>query len=429
MPRATDGPTRQQWFIATMGAMGVLLDGYDLSVISFSALLISNIFHVPSSGLEYALLLSSSLIGMVVGGLLFGRLADVLGRKAMFVVDLLMFVIFAALSALATNVAEVIIFRALMGVGIGADYPISSSLIAEFSPKRSRGMLLMYGIMFYWLGAFLSGIVNYLALPLGPGISWRVALGLGAAIAIPIITVRWLIPESARWLAAMGRRKEAEDAAERVWGTREVPEQRIAGTRELLRRHRRQLLYVLIAWFAFDVGSYGLGFYMPTLYYELGIRSLPTIALFTAFTAPFPILSYLVLALIVDRVGRRIPTLIGFGVMAAVLGLLVPLVHVTPYLLFPLFATFAAFEQWPGGILTFAYSVEPFPTRIRGLAQGLATAVSRIGAVMGILVFPYVKSYGLVYGTLFFVAFVLIGLLTTAFMAPETSGRALEELS
>jgi len=79
--------------------------------------------------------------------------------------------------------------------------------------------------------------------------------------------------------------------------------------------------------------------------------------------------------------------------------------------------------------LTFAYSVEPFPTRIRGLIQGLATAVSRVGAVMGILVFPYVKSYGLVYGTLFFVAFVLIGLLTTAFMAPETSGRALEEIS
>jgi MFS family permease len=285
---ASTGLTRRQWFIGTMGATGVLLDGYDLSVISFSALLISGVYHVPTSGLEYALLLSSALIGMAIGGVVFGRMADLLGRKTMFVVDLLMFVVFGALSAVATNIVEVIVFRALMGIGIGADYPISSSLIAELSPRRSRGMLLMYGMMFYWLGAFVSGIVNYLALPLGPELSWRVALGVGAIMAAPIIAARWLMPESARWLAAVGRVDDARQVAGEVWGTREVPEQRAAGMRDLLGRYRKPLIYVLLTWFAFDVGSYGLGFYTPTLYYELGIKSLPTIALFTAFTAPFP---------------------------------------------------------------------------------------------------------------------------------------------
>ncbi len=426
---ASTGLTRRQWFIGTMGATGVLLDGYDLSVISFSALLISGVYHVPTSGLEYALLLSSALIGMAIGGVAFGRMADLLGRKTMFVVDLLMFVVFGALSAVATNIVEVIVFRALMGIGIGADYPISSSLIAELSPRKSRGMLLMYGMMFYWLGAFVSGIVNYLALPLGPELSWRVALGVGAIIAAPIIAARWLMPESVRWLAAVGRVDDARQVAGEVWGTREVPEQRAAGMRDLLGRYRKPFIYVLLTWFAFDVGSYGLGFYTPTLYYELGIKSLSTIALFTAFTAPFPIISYIVLMLIVDRMGRRIPTAVGFGVMAAVLALLAPLVRVTPYLLFPLFITFAALEQWPGGILTFAYSVEPFPTRIRGIVQGLGTAVSRVGALMGILAFPYVKSYGLVYGTTFFLAFVLVGLIATILMAPETAGRSLEEIS
>ncbi len=421
---------RFHWALSTLAAMGVFLDGYDLNVIAFSVLLISSYFKIPNTSTSYALLLSSGLIGMAIGGVTFGKISDRIGRKSMFVIDILLFIIFTALSAISTSVVEIIIFRILMGIGIGADYPISSSLIAEFAPKKSRGELLMYGIMFYWLGVLVSGAVNYFVLPLGPSISWRLALGIGAAIAVPVIAARWLMPESARWLKSVGRSDEAEKVIRKSVGEGyEVPEQEKTGVKELFASHWKAIAFVLITWFAFDVGSYGFGFYTPTLYYELGITNLRTVVLFGTVTAPFPIIAYLVLMKLIDRTGRKALSLIGFAVMAIVMVILVPLVAVSPYALLPLFILFSSFEQWPGGILSFSYSTELFPTRVRGLAQGLATTVSRIGGILGVILFPIIKSYGLIYGTMFFLAFILLAIVITAIMAPETKGYSLEELS
>ncbi|MGC8600787.1 MAG: MFS transporter, partial [Nitrososphaeria archaeon] len=95
------------WLISTLAAMGVFLDGYDLNVISFSILLISSVYRVSVSSPLYPLLLSSGLIGMAIGGVLFGSVADKIGRKSMFIIDIVMFVVFTALSALSANVFEI----------------------------------------------------------------------------------------------------------------------------------------------------------------------------------------------------------------------------------------------------------------------------------------------------------------------------------
>ncbi len=422
--------SRRLWGLSTVAAMGVFLDGYDLNVIAFSVLLISSFYHIPKSSVTYSLLLASSLIGMAIGGALFGWLADRLGRRSMFIVDLVFFVLFGALSAIATSPSLIIAFRVLMGIGIGADYPISSSLIAEFSPRRSRGFLLMYGVMFYWLGVLASGLANLLALSLGPALSWRAALGAGAAIAVPVILLRSLVPESARWLYSKGQAERAEESVKSVWGSSiKVPEQPRGRSLDLLKKSLPLLLLVAVTWFAFDVGSYGFGFYTPTLYYELGITNLREIILFGMATAPFPIVAYLVLMWIVDRAGRRVTSTVGFAAMLAVLLVLPFAVKVTPYALFPLFVLFSSLEQWPGGILSFAYSVELFPTPIRALAQGISTSVSRIGAIFGIVVFGMLQSKGLVYGTAFFAAFIALALVLTIVKAPETKGLALESIA
>lgn len=418
--------------MSTLAAMGPFVDGYDLNVVSFQSLVIGRVFHFTpqSNPLLYGLLLSSALIGMAVGGVSFGWLADRLGRKTMFVVDLLFFIVFTALSGLAQSVYQVILLRALMGVGIGADYPVSSTLIAEFAPTRRRGTLLAYGIMFYWLGTLFAGAVNYATLGLGEGLAWRVSFIVGAVIAVPVVAARGLIPESLRWLLRKGRLEQARSVA----ATLNVDASAISGgerhtLRDLFGRYRRATLFVLLAWFAFDVGSYGLGFYTPTLYREYGVSSLGEIALFGLATTPFPIFSYLALMGIVDRVGRRIPTLVGFGVMALVLLLLPPLIERNPLTLLPLFIVYAALEQWPGGLLSFAYSTELFPTEVRAFAQGLGTSVSRLGAVLGVLVFPMAARGGLVYGTLFFVAFIAVGFAATLLLAPETKQAPLEALA
>jgi Arabinose efflux permease len=413
--------------------MGVLIDGYDLSVIGFSVLLISKEFKVSASSnpLVYALILSSALIGMAVGGVTFGRLADRLGRKTMFTIDLLFFIVFAALSALSRNVFQLILFRALMGIGIGADYPISSTIISEFSPAKQRGALLMYGIMYYWVGTLLAGVVNFLTLGLGVKLSWRVSLLVGALLAIPVVAARGLMPESVRWLIQKKKIEEARKIAEeRIGATlgnagNETPRK----TAELFTTYLKPTLFLLVTWFCFDVGAYGLGFYTATLYKEYGINSLSKIALFGALSAPFPILSYYALMRMIDRYGRRIPTFLGFGVMLAVLLVLPYLIRVNALTLLPLFIIFASLEQWPGGTLSFAYSVELYPTSLRGVGQGLATSVSRIGAILGVTLFPLIQKQGLVYGTLFFVSFIIVALVVSYFLAPETKNYTLEEIS
>jgi len=426
------GTKRFHWILTTIASMGVFLDGYDLSVISFSIIPISLTFNFsPSTNpFLYGLILSSALIGMAIGGVTFGYLADRIGRKTMFIIDMIFFVVFAALSAFSQNIMEIIIFRMLMGVGIGADYPISSSLIAEYAPSKSRGKLLMYSIMFYWIGTFFAGIVNYFSLFAGIENSWRYAFLFGAIIALPIIFLRDLMPESIRWLVVKGKREMAEKIGKEKLNIDRIPEQKKYSIGDLFRNYLKYTLFVLIVWFGFDVGSYGLGFYTPTLYSLYGIKNLYEIALFTAITAPFPIISYIILMYLVDRWGRKWPTIFGFAVMASIFIILPFLIKINPYYLLPMFIIFASMEQWPGGILSFAYSVELFPTSIRGIAQGLATTVSRIGAIIGVLLFPVIqKSLGLFYGSLFFLSFILLSLFLTLFLAPETSSLSLEDVS
>ena len=431
---------RFHWLVSSIGAMGVLIDGYDLSIISFSVLLISSEFHftAKSNPLLYGLVLSSALIGMAIGGVSFGWLADRLGRKTMFVIDLLFFIVFALLSSVAQNVYQVILFRLLMGIGIGADYPISSTIISEFAPAKKRGLLLMYGIMFYWVGTFLAGTANYFSLPLGTDLSWRVALAAGGLIAIPVVILRNFVPESPRWLVLKKRYDRANKIVAEAkigtpirveeYGNSLVPSH---PKRELFTRYYRNTLFVLAAWFSFSLAAYGLGFYTSTLYQILGVKSLSQIALFGMLTAPFPIFAYFILMrYVVDKHGRKTPTAIGFGVMTIILAILPSLITRNPYLLVPLFIIFSSLEQWPGGILSFGYSVELFPTSLRGLGQGLATTVSRIGAIVGVLFFLLIaSSAGLVYGSVFFLVFTLFALFVTIFLAPETKQLTLEEIT
>ena len=201
--------------------------------------------------------------------------------------------------------------------------------------------------------------------------------------------------------------------------------------KELFTRYHRNTFFVLATWFSFSLAAYGLGFYTSTLYQLLGVKSLGQIAIFGILTAPFPILAYFILMrFIVDKHGRKIPTAIGFGVMTIILALLPPLITMNAYLLVPLFIVFSSLEQWPGGILSFGYSVELFPTSLRGLGQGLATTVSRIGAIIGVLFFLLIASKaGLIFGSLFFLVFTLTGLLLTILFAPETKHLSLEQIT
>ncbi|TRM82742.1 MFS transporter, partial [Sulfolobus sp. A20-N-G8] len=163
------------------------LDGYDLSVISFAIYFIEH--EMGLSSVETGLVTASSLIGMIFGAILFGWLSDKVGRSRIMGIDLIFFAVFGITSALSQNFIQLFISRLLLGVGIGGDYPVSSTLIAEFSPSISRGRYLTGSVSMYWVGTLVSALITLLTLPLG-AYYWRWVFLFGALISIPIILIR-----------------------------------------------------------------------------------------------------------------------------------------------------------------------------------------------------------------------------------------------
>ena len=186
----------QQKKLFTLSSMGIFLDGYDLSIITMAILVIPA--QLDFTKMEYILVDISSFVGMLIGAPVLGLLSDRIGRKKIFGLDLIFFVVFAITAGLSNNFIELFLSRFLMGIGIGGDYPISSTMMAEFSPKKSRGKLLISMVGMYWLGAFVSSFVNYIFVV--NAYFWRYTFIIGGLIAIPVILLRFKntrIPEVA----------------------------------------------------------------------------------------------------------------------------------------------------------------------------------------------------------------------------------------
>ncbi|AKV74133.1 MFS transporter [Metallosphaera sedula] len=402
-----------------ISSAGFLLDGYDLSVISFALLFLPKELHLTP--LQEGLVSSASLMGMILGSVLLGLLSDKMGRKRLMGLDLVIFTVFAITSALSQNFLEMFLSRLLLGVGIGGDYPLSSSLMAEYSPSRSRGRYLVGAVSMYWVGTLLSAVVNLVFLPTGDYF-WRYSFAFGALLSIPVIVARFSLPESPRWLISKGKLKG--DGIP----TQEEENKGVTGFLDLFRmRLLPYLLLVSAIWFLFDVASYGIGLYYPAIFREFSLPSNYEVIYATMIIAVGAILGYILAEVAIDSLGRRAVLLSGLGVMALLLAV-GGVLRLTGVVLVPYFAVFVAMEQWAGAVTLF-YPAELFPTPVRSSAQGFATAVSRIGAVLGVVFFPsMVKVLGLSNSLILFsvtsaIAFIL------ALLLRETKRKELEEIS
>ncbi|ACP34858.1 General substrate transporter [Sulfolobus islandicus L.S.2.15] len=403
-----------------VSSAGFFLDGYDLSVISFAVYFIANEFKLIS--IQTGLITSASLIGMIFGAMLFGWLSDKMGRSRIMGIDLIFFAVFGLASALSQNFLELFISRLLLGIGIGGDYPVSSTLMAEFSPSISRGRYLTGSVSMYWIGTLLSALVTLFLLPLGPYF-WRWVFLVGAIISIPIILIRIRLSESPRWLISKGIIKDNNLL-------RQDDENK--GVEGYLDLFKGEVLYVTIfvssVWFLFDVASYGIGLYYPFILRQFAFPSNYEVLYGTMLIAIGAIIGYTIAEFFIDSLGRRVVLLVGLGSMAFLL-ILGGLVKVTGALLVPYFMSFVALEQWAGAVTLF-YPTELFPTSIRSSGQGFATSVSRIGAVLGVTYFPAMtKLLGFSASLLVFGIICTLAFIISLLMAKETKKKSLEETS
>ncbi len=179
------------FILSSMG--GLFLDGYDLSIITLAMLVIPAQLSLTLT--EHVLVNVSSFVGMAIGRPPCCWFADRFGRKVVFGMDLILFVVFAILSGLSVNFYMLFVSRLLLGVGIGGDYPISSTMLSEFAPVRNRGSLLIGMVGLYWVGSLMASAMNYAFAPPFTDF-WRYTFVIGGLMAIPIILLRLRIPES-----------------------------------------------------------------------------------------------------------------------------------------------------------------------------------------------------------------------------------------
>ncbi|WP_414041334.1 MFS transporter [Acidithiobacillus sp. M4-SHS-6] len=423
--------------------MGIFLDGYDLSIMAIVLILLKPQWHLGPTLL--GLLGTAALVGALIGGLFGGIIADRYGRKTVYLIDIAAFFFAALLSGFAWDIMSLVILRFILGLGVGADYPLSSTYIAEFMPKNKRGSAMTWIFGLWMGGALLSSLVGLVLLHIGPE-AWRWMLASGAIPAVLVLWLRRSLPESPRWYIYRGRLQEAAQVLR--WLVPDVNEQerellvqetafsmqasrRVSWTMLFSKPYLRRTVYACVPWFMMDVMGYAMGIFLPFMLMHMGLKT-PEQAIIgnSFFTASF-VLGWIPLALLIDRVGRRRAQTWGFLGDAISLGL-VGLFALSGEPPFAIVATGLIIWQiansFGPGNTTWIIPTELYPTELRATGHGFATAFSRFGGVVSVFFLPTLQAELGNGGLLLVLAAAgLIGVLTTWWLGSEMAGQALPE--
>ncbi|HST38679.1 MAG TPA: MFS transporter [Conexibacter sp.] len=442
------------WLLA---GLGILLDGFDFFIIGVANPLVAQEFGISAA--QKGLVSAAAIVGAVFGAGLLGPLGDKLGRRRIFKYDLWLFVVFSLLCVVAWDVWSLIAFRFVLGIAIGLDYPIAASYLAEILPSKTRGRWLVGAFSLQAVGILLGALVGVVVLTLLPDVeSWRLMLGFGVVPALLIIWLRRGVPESPRWLAQNGRDEEAREVAEALCGhpvtvtaaDRAREEEPAEGLKALLqprlfsRRYLRRTVFTAVPWFLMDVATYGVGIFTPTLLAAMALAGADATFLAddvaatkgTAALDLFLVLGFLLAIVLVDRLGRVRLQLIGFAVMAPALCLLALAEsldgggeqHIALVLI--AFALFNTFMNMGPNATTFALPPEIFPSELRAAGHGFAAACAKLGAALGVFLFPLLLDEIGTSALLLVVAgCCLLAFLVTLVLRIEPLGRSLDEVS
>jgi MFS family permease len=422
---------RRVWLLSSLG---IMLDGFDFFIMGVAIPLI--VVDWSTSPLETGLISTSAIVGAIVGAAVVGPLSDRIGRKLAFRIDLSLFVVFALASAFAPGVWWLILFRFLLGVGIGADYPISASYVSEIAPARLRSRLLIGAFSFQAVGQLLGAVVGLLVLTIDPSPeAWRWMLAVGVIPALVIVILRRGVPESPLWLASTRRYAEAAVSLETFTGRPvevaelisrgevvavPMPAPIVAGvlrpadvgptipkTSLFARGRRGATALTSVPWFFMDIATYGVGVFTPTIIAAIALSSSANSQFIAdditstegaAFLDVFLVAGFLLALVLVGRLGLIRLQVTGFVVMAA--GLLVLaatgiLTEGSPGQLALVFVGFAAFNLFMNlgpNATTFAMPTVAFDTLSRGAGAGFAAASGKAGAALGTFLFPLLQS-------------------------------------
>uniref|UniRef100_A0A831THF2 MFS transporter n=1 Tax=Thermorudis peleae TaxID=1382356 RepID=A0A831THF2_9BACT len=433
--------TREHWRIVLLSGLGWMFDAMDVGLVGFVLVGIGRDWGLERT--QLGLIASAGFLGMFLGALVAGRLADRYGRRPLFMATLLTYSIATLLSGLAWNLPSLLAFRFLVGLGLGGELPVASTLVSEFAPAASRGRMLVILESFWAYGWILAAVIGLVVVPALPEWGWRVAFFIGALPALYALYLRRRLPESPRYLELAGRHEEAvaivrrlESAAGASSAPLEPEITRPARREAILPRLlalwssdlARRTLMLWVLWFGIVFSYYGVFTWLPQLLVDRGLaiaRSFSYVLITTLAQIP----GYFSAAYLVDRWGRR-PTLVAYLLGSAIAAWLLGNAGSDPILV--LWGCLLSFFNLGAWGVVYTYTPELYPTPMRGFGVGAAAAFGRLAGIIAPYLTPWLLTSGGLSQPAVFGLFMAVFALTAVnvlVLGEETRGRPLEQIA
>ncbi len=377
-------------------------------------------------------LLSTGYIGMFIGALGFGRLADIIGRKKVLVIVLLLEAVFTALCGLSQDLGTLFILRFIAGIGLGGALPQPGVYVSEYIPVKYRGLFLGLVETAWVYGAILSLLIPYLILPT---YGWRIAFFTAI---IPLALIPFVIisfPESIRYLLKKGDIEKIKRILEKTGISSTVNNFKIEeikvkkySVRDLMStKYLKRTMLLFILWGSLVYTYHGIFLWLPSIYSKQFNLTDVTSIWWTLIVTLFQIPGYYSASYLLDKIGRRkvlIVYLILAGIASALLSLKIDIAWI---FLWSSIISFFNLGAWAG---LYAYTPELYPTEIRGTGSGAAASFGRLMGIFAPSITGYLfATIGLVGPfTVFSLVHIFAGL-STLILGIETMGKSLEEIS
>jgi MFS transporter, putative metabolite:H+ symporter len=433
--------TRFLWLLLLGVGLAQILDGIDFQSTSFALPLIAKEFRLSPT--ETGAIGSLTNIGLLFGALIFSVLSDRFGRKTIFQWVLFTYAFGTFLSAVAWNYESLLVARVIAGLGIGAEFPVAFALLAEYSPKRLRHILVPLGPLFYAVGWFCCALLSTWVIP---AFGWRAIYWLGVSPALLIIYVRQFLPESVRFLLSRGRVEEAgkivKELARQAGVTdvdlvppvpariEEKPSTRVQLSS--LRLVLPSIIAVGFFYFANNIQNVGFSTWLPSIFMQQGFTLIRSFKFTTIILAVTPIGQIFAIWL-QDKMPRKWAMLL----LAALSSAFFLVFGLSFEYKMPIAITVGAnvgYQFFSQGIIVILYTLgtELFPTSVRSLGMGIVTATGRVGSILG----PFVLGVLMTLGTAihqiiyyFALPLMLAAILTVFLIRVDPRQKTLEQIN
>jgi SP family sugar:H+ symporter-like MFS transporter len=450
-------------FITAAAAIGGFLFGYDSAVINGAVTGIQKHFGVGP--VQIGFVVAIALLGSALGAWIAGGIADHWGRTRTMQVAAILFAVSSIGQALPFAIWDLALWRVLAGVGIGMASVIGPAYIAEVSPPAYRGRLGSFQQLAIVLGIAVSQLVNYaIAETAGGSVNnelagleaWQWMLGACLVPALLYLLFSTVIPESPRFLVAVGKPQEARRVLAEVEGEGIDLDERLAEIQESLRSERRPRLRdlrgpklgllpivwigILLSVFQQFVGINVIFYYSASLWQSIGINQSSSL-LISFSTSIINIVGTFIAISLVDRIGRRPLLLIGSAGMAIALavaawafssgvpyGDTVRLPGTQGFVALVAAHVFVLFFALSWGVVVWVLLGEMFPNRIRAAALSVAASAQWVANWLITVSFPSLAAWSLAGAYVGYTFFAVLSFIFVLFKVKETKGRKLEEM-